>query len=78
MNQIPWNLALAVFLGTSPMLGAVLWNLMEIKTFRSEVRAELLSIRADISAIRSELTKLTERVAILEERERLTHPVLTK
>ena len=67
MNQIPWGLALAVFLGTLPLLGVIVWNLIEVK-----------EIRREISLIRSEITKLAERVAILEERDRQRHPVLTK
>ena len=60
MNQIPWGQALAVFLGTLPLLGVMVWNLVEVK----EIRKEIASIR--------------ERLATLEERDRLTHLILTK
>lgn len=60
MNQVPWNNAAAVFIGTLPLLFVMVWNLIDVK-----------SIKADIASIR-------ERLAILEERERLSHPVLVK
>lgn len=65
MNQIPWGTALAVFLGTLPLLGVMVWNLVEVKG----IRAELIEIRKDIANIR-------ERVAVLEERDRLTHQLV--
>lgn len=67
MNQIPWGQALAIFIGTLPVFGAIVWNLIEVKG----MRAELIEIRKEIANIR-------ERLATLEERDRLTHPVLVK
>jgi len=57
---IPWGNVLAIFLGTLPILGALLWNLIEVKSIRSE----LVQVRNDISSIR-------KRLATLEERDRL-------
>lgn len=74
MNQISWNLALAVFVGTVPLLGAVLWNLMSVQN----IKAELLQIRIELTQIRIDLGKLTERVAILEERDRNKQSNLVK
>jgi len=62
-----WQLGLGVFLGTLPLTGLILWNLLELKSFRSEVRTEL-------NGIHTELTNIRERVATLEERDRWTHP----
>ena len=78
--MIPWETAGAVFLGTVPLLGAVLWNLMDVRSIRTDlaqIRVELGQIRVDISQIRADLTKLTERVAILEERDRHTGRLVT-
>jgi len=71
-----WQIGLGVFMGTLPLLGVIIWNLLELKTFRSEVRADLLSIRGELSQIRTDITNIRERVATLEERDRLTHPPL--
>jgi len=70
INLQVWQFALAVFMGTLPLLGAVLWNLMEVKS----IRAELLEIRAELSQIRADIGNIRERVATLEERDRWTHP----
>lgn len=67
MTQIPWGMAVAVFLGTLPLLGVIVWNLIEVKGLRGEV-----------VEIRKELTNIRERLAILEERDRWTHPLVTK
>lgn len=65
MNQIPWGTALAVFLGTLPLLGVVAWNLIEVK-----------SIRVELIQIRNEIAQIRERLATLEERDRLSHPII--
>jgi predicted nucleic acid-binding Zn-ribbon protein len=89
MNPIPWGSALPVFLGTLPLLGVMVWNLVDMKTLRSEMnqlrtelRAELNQLRSEIrtelQAIRAELANIRERVATLEERDRLTRPQLTR
>lgn len=65
---MPWQNALAVFIGTLPILGLIAWNLID-------VRSQLTEIRKELAEIRKELSKLTERVATLEERDRWTHPV---
>ena len=66
MNFQIWQIALGVFTGSLPLFGVIVWNLLELKTFRSEVRADLL-------AIHTELTGIRERLATLEERDRWTH-----
>ena len=85
MNQIPWANALPIFVATLPLLGAVLWNLMDTKAqftaLRAEIaqiRSEMAAIRVEISAIKADIASIRERVAILEERDRLSHPVLAK
>ena len=78
MNQIPWGIAAPIFLATLPLLGTVLWNLMDSKSQFTAIRAELAQIRVEISAIKADIANIRERVAILEERDRLTHPVLVK
>lgn len=65
MSQVPWGMALAVFLGTLPVFGAIVWNLIEVKGLRTE-----------LIAIRQEITGIRERLATLEERDRLTHLIL--
>jgi hypothetical protein len=38
MNSLAlWQLALAVFAGTLPLTGLILWNLIEVRTIRSEL-----------------------------------------
>lgn len=71
VNQIPWGMALAVFLGTLPVFGVIVWNLIEVKSFRAEARGEL-------NAIKTEITNIRERLATLEERDRHAHPILSK
>ena len=56
MMQVPWDTTAAVFVGTLPMLGVMMWSLAELK-----------EIRKEISLIRVELTKLTEHVAVLDD-----------
>jgi hypothetical protein len=84
-NLLPWGTALAVFLGTAPMFGVIVWNMMDVRALRSEMRAEfsalrsemraeLLQIRNELMQIRIDLGSIRERVATLEERDRLTHP----
>ena len=77
-TAMPWQSALAVFLGTLPILGVILWNLLEVKSIRGElidIRKELLDIRKELLEIHKELGKMTERIATLEERDRWTHPI---
>jgi hypothetical protein len=50
MNQILWGQAVAVFLGTLPLFGVMVWNLIEVK-----------EIRKDIVSIRERLATLEER-----------------
>lgn len=78
MNEIPWSLTLAVFLGTLPLVGLMAWNLMDVKALRSEMRTEFAQIRNELSQVRNEISKgsnelalIRERLAILEERDRL-------
>lgn len=65
MNTQIWQFAVAVFLGTLPLLGVIVWNLVEVKS----IRTELLTISHTLADVR-------ERLATLEERERWTHPPL--
>ena len=78
MNQIPWGIAAPIFLATLPLLGAMLWNAIDVRTLRTEMRAEFAAIRVELAAIRADIVSIRERLAILEERDRLTHPVLVK
>jgi len=39
MSAAIWQMAAAVFLGTLPLLGVIVWNLIEVKTIRSELSA---------------------------------------
>jgi hypothetical protein len=57
--------ALGVFIGTLPVLGVILWNLIEVKGIRTELRE-----------IRAELARHGERLATLEERDRWEHHVV--
>jgi hypothetical protein len=68
MTPQTWQTALAVFLGTLPLLGLLGWNLIEVK-----------SIRAEILTINHTLADIRERLATLEERDRWTHgPLVSK
>ena len=66
MHEIPWGTTAAVFLGTLPLLGVLAWNLMEVKTFRAEVRAEFTQIRAELAQLRAEITNIRERLAMID------------
>ena len=59
-TQIPWGAAVAVFMGTLPLLGVMIWNMMDVRTLRTEMRTELASIRTEIrtelASIRTEMT----------------------
>lgn len=70
--MIDVRLLITIFVATLPMLGAVLWNLMEVKSIRSE----LLQIRGEIIEIRKSMQSLAERIATLEERDRWEHPLV--
>jgi len=65
MSAQVWQMAAAVFLGTLPLLGVGIWNLVEVKTIRSE-----------LSSINQTLANIRERLATLEERDRWTHPIV--
>jgi hypothetical protein len=54
---MPWQSALAVFIGTLPVFGVLVWNLVEVKT-----------LRTDIGLIKEEITKVRERLARIEQR----------
>lgn len=64
-QYIPWGMALAVFIGTLPLLGVVVWNLIEVR-----------EIRKELHEIQLELARHGERLATLEERDRWTHGVV--
>jgi hypothetical protein len=55
--QIPWGMAITVFIGTLPIFGVTVWILIEVRGLRQEV-----------IDIRKELTSIRERLATLEER----------
>lgn len=42
-----WQTALGVFIGTLPMLGVVVWNLVEVKS----IRQELVQIRERLATL---------------------------
>jgi hypothetical protein len=75
-QQIPWGTALAVFLGTLPLLGSVLWSLLQNEKRFASIEARLTRIETRLDEIAKEIGLLRERVAVLEERDRLTHPVI--
>lgn len=67
---MPQNLVIQIILGTTPLLvvftsvlGVIIWNLIELKSFKAEIRIEL-------SQINQSLTNIKERLATLEERDR--------
>jgi len=81
-QNIPWGMAVAVFLGTLPLLGSVLWNLVKVERIDhrmdngfTRIDNGFADIRKELLEIRKELSKLTERLATLEERDRWTHPI---
>ena len=63
MNQIPWTMALAVFLGTLPVFGAIIWNLIGVNLIRSEMQSFRAEVRAELNAIKTEITNIHERFA---------------
>ena len=74
--MIDLRLALTIFVGTLPLLGAVLWNLMKIDRLEKRIDARLDAIATELIDIRKTLASLAERIATLEERDRWTHPVV--
>jgi hypothetical protein len=58
--MIDWKAALTIFVGTLPLLLALILNLLDVK----QVKTELIKIREDITSIK-------ERLATLEERDRV-------
>lgn len=69
MNQFPWQVVIGVFLGTLPLLGTIVWALLQ--NDRRFARLEnqndkLIDILADVR----------ERLAKLEERDRLSHSII--
>ena len=61
--NIPWTEALAIFIGTLPVLGAIILQLTKLDR-----------IEGKLDAINNELTLIRERLATLEERDRWMHP----
>jgi hypothetical protein len=79
VSGILGSLGMQVFLGTLPLLGAVLWSLLqnerrfaslEARLTRIETRLDRMEARMD--DLFSKLSLVTERVAVLEERDRRT------
>lgn len=64
-SAIPWGTALAVFIGTAPILGAILWNLMSVRDLGKK-----------LDALNEKVSSIDKRLAVLEERDRWTHPVV--
>lgn len=67
MNQlatqvIPWGLALAVFLGTLPIFGAIVWNLVEVKSLRTRFDTEVAALRTELAGIRERLARIEQRL----------------
>ncbi len=79
--NVPWSTALAVFLGTLPVFGVIVWNLIEVQSLRSDMttmRNEMSSLRKDIAQefkeIRQDLSKINERLAVLETKAGIPQP----
>lgn len=71
-----WNGVLTIALGTLPVLGAILWNLLKLDRLETRMDRGFEEIRTDLREIRLELARYGERLATLEERDRLSHPVI--
>ncbi len=67
MNSMPWSTALAVFIGTLPVLGVIVWNLIEVKSLRKEMTQEFKEVRQDLG-------KINERLAVLETKAGIPQP----
>ena len=63
--------AIPIFLGTLPLLGVILWNLLEFKDFKKEVREEFRLLRVELGKLKDEVSSIKERLATLEERDRV-------
>jgi len=63
--MIPWGAAVPIFLGTLPLLFVMAWNIVEIKSFRGEARAEFARIGTELTltAIHTEIANIRERLA---------------
>ena len=57
MSQMPWNVAIGVFMGTLPLLGVMVWNLIEVK----EIRKDIVNIRERLATL-EERDRLTHQL----------------
>ena len=73
---MPGNQALQVFYGTLPLILILLAIWLREQTLLKDVLVRLGRIETALSEVRSDITGIRERLATLEERDRLTHPVL--
>jgi hypothetical protein len=55
------NNVLTIILGTVPLLGTILWNLIELKDFKREIREEFRLIRVELKDIGKEISGIKER-----------------
>lgn len=77
-----WKMALGIFVGTLPLLGVILWSLLDFRAFKTEIRGDVQEfkkevreefrlMRAQLSNIQEAITDIKERLATLEERDRV-------
>jgi hypothetical protein len=72
----PTTEALQVFYGTIPLILAFLAVWLREQTLVKDILGRLGRIETTLTKIQSDITGIRERLATLEERDRLTHPVL--
>ena len=73
--MVDWRLTSSVFLGTAPLLFVLIWNLVEVKSLKAEMKTEFLLIRKELGEIKETLASVRERLATLEERDRGKNPI---
>lgn len=78
-QYIPWNMALAVFIGSLPIFAAIVWNLIDLKAMRAELRdlhSRIDALSARIDALAVKVGELAERVSKIEGKIEGHHVVL--
>jgi chromosome segregation ATPase len=68
MKELTSNPAVAVFLGTLPLLGAIIWSLLDQRTRFMRLETKLDSVDGKLGAIDVRLAKVETRVDSIDTR----------
>lgn len=68
MNQFPWQLTLGIFLGTLPLLGTIVWTLLQNDKRFTRLESQIDKLIEIVSDVKERLAKVEGRVARLDEK----------